>query len=179
MGLGDCLENLNIPPCVWFEGDRKNAYAAMVAGFLFSLGWWIIIDASSVHPGSITFGYHLCGILGTVSLVMVNSVTNAQFRGDAYEGGCLGSRGAKLWLFLGFVLGFASVIASCWILFAVYVSSPQKVTSVPISNGTTTIKPPLPVVQSSWPGVALFLENAFIFIASLIYKFGRSEDMWN
>lgn len=46
--------------------------------FQFSVGWWIIIDATSVYPGSITFGYQLCGILGTVSLIMVNSVTNAQ-----------------------------------------------------------------------------------------------------
>ncbi|KAL3287631.1 hypothetical protein HHI36_002100 [Cryptolaemus montrouzieri] len=178
MGLGDCLENLNIPPCVWFEGDRRNAYAAMVAGFLFSIGWWLIIDASCVHPGSIIFGYHLCGVVGTISLIMVNSVTNAQFRGDSYEGGCIGSRGAKFWLFLGFVMGFASVIASCWILFAVYVSSAQKVGPTPSgATSTTTIAPPH--LESSWPGVALFLENAFIFIASLIYKFGRSEDMWS
>ena len=29
--------------------------------------------------------------------------------------------GAKLWLFFGFVLGFAALIASSWILFGVYV----------------------------------------------------------
>ncbi|KAK9872535.1 hypothetical protein WA026_018000 [Henosepilachna vigintioctopunctata] len=116
MGLGDCFENFNIPPCVWFENDRRNACAAMVAGFLFFVGWWIVIDATWVYSGSIIFGYQLCGVIGTISLIMVNSVTNAQFRGDAYEGGCLGSRGAKLWLFLGFVMGFAAVFASCWIL---------------------------------------------------------------
>ncbi|KAJ8931687.1 hypothetical protein NQ314_015371 [Rhamnusium bicolor] len=48
-------------------------------------------------------------------------------RGDAYEGGCLGPRGARIWLFLGFVMGFASVIASCWILFADFMKgAPQK-----------------------------------------------------
>lgn len=30
----------------------------------------------------------------------------------------MGPRGARTWLFVGFVLGFAAVIASCWILFA-------------------------------------------------------------
>lgn len=78
----------------------------------------------------------MCGVVGTLSLIMVNSVSNAQvngitfcfsirnmsfslqIRGDTYEGGCLGARGARVWLFLGFVMGFASVIASCWILFA-------------------------------------------------------------
>lgn len=45
-----------------------------------------------------------------------------QIRGDAYEGGCLGPRGARVFLFFGFVLGFASVIAACWILFANFVN---------------------------------------------------------
>lgn len=29
--------------------------------------------------------------------------------------------GARVWLFIGFLLGFGSLIASCWILFGVYV----------------------------------------------------------
>lgn len=53
----------------------------------------------------------------------VNSVTNAQIRGDAYNGGCLGARGARGWLFVGFVMGFAAVIAACWILFADFVTA--------------------------------------------------------
>lgn len=44
-------------------------------------------------------------------------------RGDAYDGGCLGVRGARGWLFIGFVLGFAAVIASCWIFFADFVNT--------------------------------------------------------
>lgn len=39
-----------------------------------------------------------------------------QVRGDAYTGGCMGSRGARIWVFVGFVLGFASVIAAVWIM---------------------------------------------------------------
>lgn len=53
----------------------------------------------------------------------VNSVTNAQIRGEAYNGGCLGARGARSWLFVGFVMGFAAVIAACWILFANFVAA--------------------------------------------------------
>ncbi|KAF2897272.1 hypothetical protein ILUMI_08912 [Ignelater luminosus] len=156
--MASLFENINIPPCIWFEGDnRRNALASMLAGFLFFIGWWIIIDAGSVYSGSVAAGYHMCGVVGTLSLIMVNSVTNAQIRGDAYEGGCLGPRGSRIWLFLGFVMGFASVIASCWILFADFVGAK---------------------VEHQWPGVGLFLQNAFIFVASLIFKFGRSEDLW-
>lgn len=33
--MSGCLENL--PPCVWFEGgDKRNAIASIVAGFLVS-----------------------------------------------------------------------------------------------------------------------------------------------
>lgn len=32
--LSGCCENMNLPPCVWFEGDKRNAYAAIVSGFM-------------------------------------------------------------------------------------------------------------------------------------------------
>lgn len=47
--------------------------------------------------------------------------------GDSYEGGCLGTRGARIWVFLGFVMGFAAVIASCSILFTVYINEGNKI----------------------------------------------------
>lgn len=53
----------------------------------------------------------------------INVVSNNQLQGDSYSGGFLGPRGARLWLFVGFVLGFAAVIASCWILFSEYVGN--------------------------------------------------------
>ena len=37
----------------------------------------------------------------------INMVSNSAIRGDGYsEDGCLGSRGARGWFFLGLVLGF-------------------------------------------------------------------------
>lgn len=158
MGLLDCCTNLSVPPCIWFEGDKRNAYASMLSGFLvcmyiksalifiralhlqFFTGWWIIIDSATVLPGHIPAGYWMCGVAGTLSLIMVNSISNAQvcyinmlgrrlkmvicfkMRGDSYEGGCMGTRGARVWIFLGFVMGFAAVIASCSILFTVYIN---------------------------------------------------------
>lgn len=33
--MANFFENFNIPPCVWFEGgDKRNALAAILAGFL-------------------------------------------------------------------------------------------------------------------------------------------------
>lgn len=52
----------------------------------------------------------------------VKTVFLFKMRGDSYEGGCMGTRGARVWIFLGFVMGFAAVIASCSILFTVYIN---------------------------------------------------------
>ena len=44
-----------------------------------------------------------------------------------YNGGCMGPRGARLWLFVGFVLGFAAVIASCWIFFTNFIGNGEPI----------------------------------------------------
>ncbi|GLH11715.1 Major heat shock 70 kDa protein Ba [Gryllus bimaculatus] len=133
--MANCLENFQIPPCVWFEGDNKrNALASIMAGTLFFMGWWFIIDVQSAHPDT-NKAYHVCGVFGTISLFMINSVSNALVRGDGYTGGCFGPRGARAWLFMGFVMGFGAVIASCWILFAVYVTQQSEKNAPPVWPG--------------------------------------------
>lgn len=95
-------------------------------------------------------------------------------RGDIYEGGCMGSRGTRIWLFLGFVMGFASVIAAIWILFADFMKE-GKVFRISTSHSDLYFHL---FSGERLAGVALFLQNALIFISSIIYKFGRSEDLW-
>lgn len=52
--------------------------------FMFDLqfftGWWFLIDAISVYPEERNVLQIILGIMGTISLVMVNSVTQAQVR---------------------------------------------------------------------------------------------------
>lgn len=119
------------------------------------MAWWIVIAiAATAEKGhSPDFAYYICGILGTLSLIMVNTVSNEMLNGAGYEGGACGSSGIKIWLFTGFVLGFASVIASVWLM---------------ISEFTESMK--------STKGVGIVLQNFFILFASLIYKFGRSDE---
>ncbi|KAH7944982.1 hypothetical protein HPB49_004089 [Dermacentor silvarum] len=90
----------------------------------FFIGWWIIIDVAAHYPSNADFShaFHVCGVMSTLSLFMINAVSNGQIRGDSYTTGCIGQRGARVWLFLGFALGFGSLIASCWILFGDYVT---------------------------------------------------------
>ncbi|XP_045534742.1 transmembrane protein 50A [Papilio machaon] len=154
-----CFENVNLPNCVWFDGDdKRNTVASILAGVFYFAGWWFIIDAASVYPGDLPNASYVCGVMATLSLVMVNSVSNAQVRGDTYTGGCMGPRRARIWLFMGFVVGFFSLISSCGILFVNYANAGSK--------------------KHTWAGVSLFMQNAFIFASSLVLKFGRTEDVW-
>uniref|UniRef100_A0A8C4NEQ9 Transmembrane protein 50A n=1 Tax=Eptatretus burgeri TaxID=7764 RepID=A0A8C4NEQ9_EPTBU len=89
----------------------------------------------------------------------VNAVSNAQVRGEVYSDGCMGRTGARIWMFVGFMMAFGSLIASMWILFGAYVV--YRKTETPV-----------------YPGVAIFFQNAFIFFAGLVFKFGRSEELW-
>lgn len=136
----------SINNCFWFQNNKKNAMYAILSGILFFTGWWLMIDAIMVYPEAVNSTYLICGIIGTVSMVMVNIIPSTEL----YEGL---SNGVKIWLFIGFVLGFSSVIASCWIFFANYVGKSDSV----------------------WSGIALLLQNIFIFGSSLFYKFGREE----
>ncbi|EPY77544.1 transmembrane protein 50A isoform 4 [Camelus ferus] len=116
-------EGLRCSECVdW--GEKRNTIASIAAGVLFFTGWWIIIDAAVIYPSMEDFNhsYHACGVIATIAFLMINAVSNGQVRGDSYSEGCLGQTGARIWLFIGFMLAFGSLIASMWILFGGYVA---------------------------------------------------------
>lgn len=90
-----------------------SADQSLYAVFQFFLGWWFIIDASTAHGGGVNFAHHICGILATFSLIMINMV---DVSGDSFEGGY--ENRVRVWLFVGFVMGFSSIIAATWIMVA-------------------------------------------------------------
>ena len=62
--------------------------------------------------------FHLCGVFSTISMFMVNSVSNGLLRGEGFTEGICGSVGARIWFFMGFMMGFISFIGktnSKWI----------------------------------------------------------------
>lgn len=88
----------------------------------------------SVDPKhQITTGHVFIGIFGTISLFMVNTVKNSHVSSCTIFYHCMlyrqiffqisedntsesGARIAKIWLLIGFVMGFASIIAAIWVM---------------------------------------------------------------
>ncbi|XP_050095678.1 transmembrane protein 50B [Anopheles aquasalis] len=142
----------------WFENiPQRSILATLIASLLFFSGWWIIIDTASVYPDSFNFSFYICGILATISFIMVNAVSNEMLHGGAaFTGGVLGESGIKVFLFAGFVLGFTSIIAAIWIMVAEFAVNEAR--------------------TDKYPGYALLIHNVFIFFSTLIYKFGRQSE---
>ncbi|XP_018801532.1 PREDICTED: transmembrane protein 50A [Bactrocera latifrons] len=135
----------------------RNKNSALISGFLFFTGWWVLIDAMSVDSQKqITTGHVFIGVFGTISFFMVNTVKNSHISEENTSES--GARIAKIYLLIGFVMGFASIIAAIWVMIDDFINNKKK---------------------DNWPGVALLMQNVFILIGSLVYKFGRNEEDWN
>ncbi|KAJ8004592.1 hypothetical protein DPEC_G00137890 [Dallia pectoralis] len=158
--MAGILDNLRMPECECIDwGERRNTVASIVAGVFFFTGWWVMIDAAVTYPSQaeMNHAFHTCGVFATLAFFMINAVSTSQVRGDAMYGeDCFGQTGARLWVFVGFLMMFGSLISAIWILFAAYVV-PEK---------------------SVYPGLAVFFQNTLIFFSTLIYRFGRTEDLW-
>uniref|UniRef100_H2P307 Transmembrane protein 50B n=1 Tax=Pongo abelii TaxID=9601 RepID=H2P307_PONAB len=152
------LDNFRWPECECIDwSERRNAVASVVAGILVSEKDWLVTFIPYLLPWKLMPNYLFhCFLLMILYCSRINAVSNAQVRGDSYESGCLGRTGARVWLFIGFMLMFGSLIASMWILFGAYVTQNTDV----------------------YPGLAVFFQNALIFFSTLIYKFGRTEELW-
>jgi len=161
------LESLPCTACHDIDlTEKRNKIASISSGFLFFAGWWFAIDASASDYKNTRDVFHLCGVFSALSMMMVNSVSNDQIRGEGSTGGlCDGGVAAKVWFFFGFLMGFGALLGSAWILFGEYV--------FPTEEAASVFNP-----DSSYPGVAFFLQNLFIFASSVIFKFGRNEDLW-
>jgi len=101
---------------------------------------------------------------------------------------------ARAWLFVGFLFSFGGLIGSLWVFIQMFLvpavtESPNSGGSNVVINGTfsndtgniTTptgaTTEPLPAYNPYWwQGIAFFLQNLFIFMSSLVFKFGRTEE---
>ena len=120
----------------------------------FFSGWWIIIDVGARYKAEEFYGaFYIFGIFGTISFLIVNSISNSQLREDGFDS--VNPRAAKACLLIGFILGFTALTGSVWVLISEYASGKY---------------------TKAYPGVALLVQNILIFMGSLTFKFGRVEE---
>ncbi|CAL8080642.1 unnamed protein product [Calicophoron daubneyi] len=149
MACAECAENCEIE-------NPRNLVSSVASGLLFALAWWLAIDAACVYSkdDQLPPAFHTPGVFGTIAFILINCVPNSALH-DEYGTGRIGRRGALVCLFIAFLTAFASVIAACWILFGGYVAM-----------GKTPV----------WPGVAILLQNLFLCIAAVLFRFGRKDE---
>ena len=117
-------------------------YGALVAGVIFTTGWFVWVDAV-VYAGvqekagvagwtAVPWDQFIPGILGTLFLGMLVSgprrdSLNRDAGGDVYvgyggdeAGACDGQAGVKFFLFLSYLVAFASIVGSVWVLVQFY-----------------------------------------------------------
>ncbi|TKR93837.1 hypothetical protein L596_008217 [Steinernema carpocapsae] len=156
--MSGCLDQMMRCEVNFDLEGKRNAVASITSSVMFFAGWWLLIDTAAIYADNWTNVYIIITVASTIAMFMVNAVSNSQVRGQAMEEGLLGTKGARLWMMAAFCLSFSCLVAAIWVMFADYV----------LVKGD----------HSVWPGVALFLHNFLIFIASLVYKFGRTEELW-
>ena len=171
------------------EASTRNMLVSFFAGTLLSIGWWVFVAAwdnqtTNVHNqlnqtamnndkefnvtlyNEIISGYYnplwaICS-LGTIGLIMINTVGNEAVRGDGFGGvegqTCL----ARLYVFTGFLLLFSTLISAIWVM-TTYVGQSG-------SNG--------PDYKTSGTGWGLLVQNLLIFLSACVFKFGRDESAW-
>ena len=93
---------------------------------------------------------------------MINTVGNEAVQGDGFGGvegqTCL----ARIYVFLGFLLLFSTLISSIWVM-TTYVGK----------DGS--VKPDYKISGTGW---SLLIQNLLIFLSACIFKFGRDESAW-
>jgi len=147
---------------------KPSTVLAYLSGALFSLGWWLWIDATvyancdcpdNHTPDNVkVLGTHyIPGIVSTIALIMINIVSWNDLNGDFMFGDGVSTK-AKVWLFVSFIIAFGALIAGCWI----------GVTRWFISTN--------PKPDSVWPGVAIILQNILIFVSATLYRFAKPEE---
>eukprot|EP00002_Diphylleia_rotans_P004272 TRINITY_DN1307_c0_g1_i1.p1 TRINITY_DN1307_c0_g1~~TRINITY_DN1307_c0_g1_i1.p1 ORF type:complete len:147 (-),score=27.69 TRINITY_DN1307_c0_g1_i1:334-774(-) len=130
---------------------------AIVSGLFFGAGWWIWIDGASYASYTnevvdVTFGFHVPGIIATIAFFMVNIVPYEAINADPmmFTGTNVAVK-AKAWLFFSFLVLFGSLIAAIWVFVEKWGKEDPK---------------------SDWPGIALILQVAFIFLSTILYRIG-------
>lgn len=138
---------------------KLNSLLSCISGTLFFTGWWLMIDVNSNYNDVIYNSkiYYLPGIAATISLIIINYIPNDLTNGSYFYSDVISCHPfyAVILLFLGFTIGFGSLIGATYILINDFLLKPE-------------------IYQ--WPGIGIFLQNVLIFASGMIMKFSVKHD---
>ncbi|GBG25698.1 Transmembrane protein 50B [Hondaea fermentalgiana] len=158
-----CREELD------YMDDRKRLRIfGWASGILFSLGWWVFIDAVAQNgyeddPLNVKAQLYLLGVGTTLSFIMLTCMDWSALAADEYShhGGLMVRYQTRAFLGFAVVLGLFCIITSIYVLHNVYVNKHGIGGKIP---------------DSTYPGVAILFQCLFIFGAAFVLKLGRTND---
>lgn len=146
--------------CESISLKAKNCISAACSSVFFFAGWWIMIDLDAVYPDLMNLKavYHLPIIFATLSFVIVNIVPyGSSLDPFTFDSKVCNPGMWVIYLFLGLMLSFCSLIGSGYVLVNDFLLKPRKCV---------------------WPGYAVFLQTFLVFIANMLMRFGMRQEMF-
>jgi len=138
------------------------------SGIIFAFGWWLFIDAVALNehendPLNVKAQLYLLGFGSTLSFIVIGAMDWSGLSADEFthHGGSLVKYQTFALLVFAVLLMLTCIVISIWVLSNVYI---QK-------KGINGQAP-----EEIYPGVAIFLQCAFIAIASVLFRVGRVND---
>jgi len=143
-----------IPPyIVQFWEEKAKSYGPIFSGALFGAGWWFWVDAVVCNTQKVPFDQYIPGIVATLALLMINCIRRDDLQDyDPFDDG--GFCRSRFWLFLSYLVSFAAVIGSVWVLMQHYALNPEH--------------------PQVWPGVAGVFQVACILASGLLFFVSRT-----
>ncbi|EFJ44911.1 hypothetical protein VOLCADRAFT_118500, partial [Volvox carteri f. nagariensis] len=114
-----------ISPAViqWWE-ERGRTWGPIASGALFGAGWWFWVDAVCISHHKVPFDQYLPGIIATLALIMINCIRrDDMIEYDPFDDATYCR--SRLWLFLSYIVSFASIVAAVWVMLAHYAHNPN------------------------------------------------------
>ncbi|DAZ92481.1 TPA: hypothetical protein N0F65_012711 [Lagenidium giganteum] len=146
-------------PHILTMGLDAGKTGSYVSGLLFGVGWWIFIDGAAYaahHNSQIPFNFikYLPGILTTLAFVMLNSLDWGMLSADSmtYHGGSDVACRARTFVLFCVLMAVGAFVGSILVLTHSYVGN---------AFG-----------ESTWPGVAILLQNFLLFLSTIIMRIG-------
>mmetsp|Transcript_17563 Transcript_17563/g.28425 ORF Transcript_17563/g.28425 Transcript_17563/m.28425 type:complete len:168 (-) Transcript_17563:926-1429(-) len=144
------------------------------AGCVFSLAWWLFIDAvsqtahinTSEDDLTVKPQLYLLGFGSTIAFFIISFMDFGALQADeySYHGGRMVKYQSRALLIFAILLSLTCIIISIYVLSDVYIQKKG-------------IKGKIP--KDTWPGVAIFLQNTLIFIASFLMRVAKvNEDSY-